>query len=100
MLLQESGERALQLPGPVAVDQADDALIGEDRFVEEAFGAGNRFVDGAANHVEIRRARVARLQVDVDAHLLRRRLAAANALQVTDAGAHPLAPNVARRPPV
>src|ERR1051326_3012409 len=66
MLLQEAGERALQLTGAVPVNQTDDALIHEQRLVEETFGAGQGFIDGAADHVQIQRGRFARLKFDVD----------------------------------
>jgi len=52
MLLQESRQRALQLARAVAVDEADDALIAEERFVEKPLGVSvadaQRAVDAAA----------------------------------------------------
>src|SRR5436190_1555305 len=61
MLLQEPGQRAFQLSGAVPMNQAHDALIRQQRFVEEPFGARDRLVDAAADHVQIGRARLARL---------------------------------------
>src|SRR3954469_14483239 len=93
VLLQKSGERALQLAGAVAVDQAQHALIGQQRLVEEPLRARQRLVHGAADDIQIRRRRFTRLQLDV--HIdARRRRRAADHLQIADAGAHPLAADV------
>ncbi len=57
MLLQKAGERPLELPGAVSVDQPHDPLIGQQRLVEEPLGPGDRFVDGAPDHVQVGRRR-------------------------------------------
>src|SRR5436190_2134195 len=56
MLLQKPGQRAFELAGTVSVNQASDTLVGEQRFIEEPFGARECLVDAAADHVEIGRA--------------------------------------------
>src|SRR5207248_9931474 len=66
MLLEKPGQRALQLTGAVPVNEADDALIAQERLVEKPLRAGERFVHRAADHVEVGRRGVARLQLDVD----------------------------------
>src|SRR5262249_1099780 len=42
MLLQEPRQRALQLSRAVSVNDAHDALIRQERFVEESLGARDR----------------------------------------------------------
>src|SRR4051812_29584873 len=55
MLLEEAGEGAFQLSGAVAVNEAERALIAEQRLVEESLGARERFINSAANHIQIHR---------------------------------------------
>src|SRR5438034_7352130 len=112
MLLQKSGQRAFQLARAVTVDQAHDTLIGEERFVEEALGALDRFVDRAADDVEIGcrtgtealprvgRSPSALRQIvalpsanQLDVHFARRPLVADDA-DVAEARAHALAANI------
>ena len=45
--------RALQLARAVSVDQPDRSLIAEQRLVQEPLGARQRFVHGAADHVQL-----------------------------------------------
>ena len=73
MLLEKSAQRPLQLAGAVAVNQPDGPLIGQQRLVEEPLRARDRFVHAAADHVQIRRRRLARLQLDIDLDAGRRR---------------------------
>src|SRR5436190_481741 len=94
MLLQKPGQRAFELAGTVSVNQANDTLIGEQRFIEEPFGARQCLVDAAADHVEIGRARRARLKLDVDVDLRCRVRRRGDHAQVVDARAHPLAADV------
>ena len=67
MLLEEAGDRAPQLTGAEAVDDADRSLIGQHRFVEEALGAGERLVDRAPDQVQLGERSGPRLQLDVHA---------------------------------
>src|SRR5688572_4574597 len=53
MSLEELGKRAAQLPGPMAMNQADGALIRDGAFVEELFRAADCFVHRAADHVQV-----------------------------------------------
>src|SRR5512142_93977 len=95
MLLEEAGERTLQLTRAVSVNEAHDALIGQERFVEEPLRARDRFVDRAADHIQIRRRRVARLERDRDVHPGRRgSRRVADEAQVAQARAHPLPADV------
>src|SRR5439155_1054611 len=94
MLLEEPRQRAFQLARAVAVNHSNDALIGEERFVEKPFRPRDRLVDAAANHVQVRGSRLARLQLYVDADLRRRRGTAADDAQIAHAGPHPLAAGV------
>ena len=48
-------QRALQLTGAVAVNEPDASLIGQQRLVEKPLGARQRFVDRAADDVQIGR---------------------------------------------
>ena len=59
MLLQESGERTLQLTGAVSMNEADDVLIAQERFVEEALRARDRLIHGAPDDVQVCRRVVA-----------------------------------------
>src|SRR5581483_3345105 len=93
MLLQEAGQRALQLTGAVAVNQPHDALIAEERFVEKPFRARDRFVDRAADHVEIAGHPFARLEIHLDADFRFRRRTADDP-QLARARAHPLAADI------
>ena len=96
MLLQESGQRALQLTGAVPVDETHDPLIGQQRLVEKPLRARDGFVDAAADDVEIGRGRLARLQFHMyfDAAAGGRGSCAGDQTQVAEAGAHPLAAHV------
>src|SRR6187549_2801975 len=67
MPLEEAGDRAPQLTGAEAVDDADRSLIGQHRFVEEALGAGERLVDRAPDQVQLGERSGPRLQLDVHA---------------------------------
>ena len=77
------------------MDEPNHALIGQQRLVEESLRAGDRFVHGAADHVQVGGRRVARLQfdVDVDARGCRRRAAVHDA-QIAEARPHPFAADV------
>ena len=67
MLLQKSRERPLQLTGAVAVDEADDALVAQQRLVEKPLGP--REASSTVQPMTLRSGgdRLARLQLDVDA---------------------------------
>src|SRR5262245_57242917 len=54
MLLQKPGQRPFQLACPVPMDEANDAPVGQERFVEEALRARNGFIHRAPDHIEIR----------------------------------------------
>ena len=94
-LLQKARERPFELPGAIPVDHAHDALIAEQRFVQEALRACDGFVDAASDDVQIGRRAVARLQLhlDVDSSGPRRRPRAQHP-QIADTRAHPLATDV------
>ena len=49
---EELGDRAPQLPGAVAVDEADAPQLADQRLVEELLGPRQRLVDRAADHVQ------------------------------------------------
>src|SRR5207344_2992936 len=70
MLLEKSRQCPFQLTGAIAMDEPDHALIGHERFVEESLRPGQRFVDGAANDIEIeRRRRCIAAAIQLDVHL-------------------------------
>ena len=94
MLLQEPGERALQLARPVSVDEPDRPLIGQQRLIEKPFGPRDRFVNGAADDVQVGRGAVARLQLDADASRSTPLPAPPSTRRSRTAGAHAFAAHV------
>ena len=97
MALKKAGQGALQLSGAVPVDEPQRALIVQQRLVQKPLRPRERFVDGQADHVQIRYRGAARPELDVHAHRCGRSGAARRGgehPQVPDACTHVLAAHI------
>src|SRR5262249_55841648 len=89
MLLQKSRQRALQLAGTVTVNEPDDALVAQQRFVKKTLRPRERLVDAATDDIQVGRPRLAWLKLDVDVDARDWRRATPDDSQVAQARSHP-----------